>query len=84
LSFSGVSSLYGGEVRLVSTDLGGPNGMALSPDEKCLYIGKWDEKNKVVMRCEANADGMLSNGQVFCDTTLAPGEDAIDGIKSEP
>jgi gluconolactonase len=41
LPFSGVYSIYKGELRLVSKDFTGPNGIALSPDEKYLYVGNW-------------------------------------------
>ena len=68
-------------MQLLTREFTGPNGLAFSPDEKYLYIGNWDEKKKVVMRYEANADGTLRNGQLFFDMTSAPGEDAIDGIK---
>jgi len=81
LLFSGVFSLYKGKLQLISTDLRGPNGIAFSPDEKYLYVTNWDEKKKVVMRYEANADGTLSHGRVFFDMTGAPGEDALDGMK---
>ncbi|HSE42677.1 MAG TPA: SMP-30/gluconolactonase/LRE family protein, partial [Acidobacteriota bacterium] len=38
LQFSGVYSLKNGKLRLVTKDLIGPNGIALSPDEKYLYV----------------------------------------------
>jgi len=41
LPFNGVYSVYKGKLQLVSTDLTGPNGIALSPDEKYLYVGNW-------------------------------------------
>jgi gluconolactonase len=41
LLFSGVYSIYKGKLQLVSKDLTGPNGVALSPDEKYLYVGNW-------------------------------------------
>jgi gluconolactonase len=81
LNFSGVYSIYKGKLQLVSADFTGPNGIALSPDEKYLYVGDWDEKKKVVMRYEVTAGGKLSNGKLFFDMTAAPGEDAIDGVK---
>jgi len=81
LAFSGIYSLRQGRLSLVSTDLKGPNGIAFSPDEKYLYVTDWDEKNKVVMRYDANTDGTLSNGKIFFDMTSAPGEDALDGLK---
>lgn len=41
LRFSGVYSIYKGKLQLVSKDFTGPNGIALSPDEKYLYVGNW-------------------------------------------
>ena len=81
LPFSGVFCLINGELKLVSTDLAGPNGLAFSPDEKYLYVGNWDPKKKVVMRYEVRSDGGLADGTVFFDMTRVPGEDALDGIK---
>jgi gluconolactonase len=81
LPYSGVYAIVNGRLRLLTTELSGPNGLAFSPDEKHLYVGNWDEKKKVVMRYDVAADGTLTNGIVFADMTRAPGEDAIDGIK---
>ena len=77
----GVYSVKDGHVKLVSTDFSGPNGLAFSPDEKFLYIGNWDDTNKVVNRYSVNADGTLGKGELFFNMTAASGEDAIDGIK---
>ena len=41
LNFNGVYSIYKGKLQLISTDFTGPNGIALSPDEKYLYVGNW-------------------------------------------
>ena len=81
LPFSGVFCLIGGELKLVSTDLSGPNGLAFSPDEKYLYVGNWDLARKIVMRYEVQPDGRLLNGMEFFDMTKAPGEAALDGMK---
>jgi len=81
LPFSGVFSVKDGNIKLVSSDLKGPNGIAFSPDEKYLYVGNWDPEKKVVMRYDIDAQGNASNSKVFFDMTKAPGEDAIDGIK---
>ena len=70
-----------GTLKLVSTDLKGPNGLAFSPDEKYLYVGNWDERKKIVMRYEVRGDGALVGGKVFFDMTSAPGDEAIDGVK---
>src|SRR5262249_17787955 len=81
LPFRGVVCLAQGELKLVSTDLQGPNGLAFSPDEKFLYVDNWDEKKKVVMRYDVHKDGSLSGGRVFFDMTSAPGAEALDGLK---
>ena len=81
LPYSGVFCLINGKLKLVSTDLGGPNGLAFSPDEKYLYVDNWDFKKKTIMRYEVQPDGTLLNGKVFFDATEEPGEDAWDGMK---
>jgi gluconolactonase len=81
LDFSGVFAAKDGQIRLVSKDFTGPNGLAFSPDEKYLYIGDWDDKKKIVNRYPVRADGSLGPGELFYDLTGAPGEDAIDGVK---
>jgi gluconolactonase len=81
LPFSGVFSLKDGQLRLVAKDLDGPNGIALSPDERYLYVANWDPKKKVVMRYPVKADATLGAGELFFDMTSAPGDDALDGVK---
>jgi gluconolactonase len=81
LPFSGVYRVRDGEIALESDDLEGPNGLALSPDERYLYVGNWDLDRKIIMRYDVGGDGRLSNGTVFHDMTDAPGEDALDGLK---
>src|SRR5207245_6453106 len=83
LPYSGVFRVSpdGKNVQLHTRELSGPNGLAFSPDEKYFYVDNWDERKKVVMRYEVNADGTLCNGKVFFDMTNALGEDALDGLK---
>src|SRR5437016_151745 len=81
LSFSGVFAVKDRNLKLVTKDFTGPNGIAFSPDEKYLYVSDWDENKKVVMRYDVQPDGAVSNGRVFFDMTSAPGEDALDGMK---
>lgn len=83
LDFSGVYSIYKGKLRLLTKEFTGPNGIALSPDEKYLYVGNWDEKKKTVYRYEINEDGTIKNGKLFFDFTDFKGEDAIDGVKTD-
>jgi gluconolactonase len=81
LSFSGIYRVHDGALSLESDELAGPNGIALSPDERHLYVGNWDLQRKVVMRYEVSPSGALSRGAIFFDMTDASGEEAIDGIK---
>ncbi len=85
LSFSGVYCLINGELKLVSTDFKGPNGIALSPDEKYIYISNWDindiKTTKLIMRYEVNTDGTLSNGKEFYNMNDDKSDLALDGIK---
>ena len=81
LPFSGVFCLIGGELKLVSTDLTGPNGLAFSPDEKYLYVDDWDDKRKVIMRYAVHPDGSLSDGEILLDATNERDENAWDGMK---
>jgi gluconolactonase len=80
LSFSGVFRVRDGAVSLVTDELAGPNGIALSPDERYLYVGNWDPDRKVVMRYDLSS----GSSEVLHDMTAAPGEDAVDGIKVDP
>ncbi len=81
LDVYGVYSLHKGRLNLLTSEFTGPNGIALSPDEKYLYVGNWDEKKKTVFRYELLPDGTVKNGILFFDFTSFPGEDAIDGVK---
>jgi gluconolactonase len=81
LPFTGVFCLKDGVLRVVSTDLTGPNGLAFSPDERYLYVTDWDTDHKVVMRYEVAPDGTLARGIDFFDMGAAPEEEALDGVK---
>ena len=81
LPYSGVFCLINGQLKEVSKDLTGPNGLAFSPDEKYLYVDDWDAKRKVILRYEVAKDGSLASGKLFFDATSEPGEDAWDGLK---
>jgi gluconolactonase len=70
-----------GVTSVVADELDKPNGIALSPDERYLYVGNWDPERKVIMRYEVLPSGDVGPGAVLYDTTGAPGEDAIDGLK---
>jgi gluconolactonase len=73
--------LKDGQLKLLSTDSRGPNGIAFSPDEQYLYVANWDEKKKIIMKYPVHSDGSLGDGTLFFDMTKASGEDALDGMK---
>lgn len=81
LKFNGVFRYAKGKLTAVIKDLTRPNGIALSPDEKVLYISNSDEKNKVWMRYDVNANGTVSNGRVFADVTSQKEPGVPDGMK---
>jgi gluconolactonase len=72
LRFSGVYCVNGGQTRLVSTDLDGPNGLALSPDEKYLYVDNWNLKRKVVMRYEVTRTAPSGTGRFSSTSRTNP------------
>jgi gluconolactonase len=81
LPYSGVYCVKDGQVKLISTDLDAPNGLAFSPDEKTLYVNNWNDKRKVILSYDVNQDCTLSSSRLFFDMTNAPGSDALDGLK---
>lgn len=85
LNHSGVYMIKDGRTILLSTDLGGPNGLAFSPDEKYLYVSNWDIRDihhtKTLWRYEVADDGTLKNGKIFFDFNFTEDEEALDGVK---
>jgi gluconolactonase len=81
LKFNGVYRLANGKLQAIVKDLTRPNGIALSPDEKTLYVAVSDEKHKVWMRYDLAADGTVSNGKVFADVTAEKEDGLPDGMK---
>ena len=85
LDYSGVFMIKNGKTQLLTKDLGGPNGIAFSPDEKYLYVSNWDIRNihttKILWRYEVQPDGTLKNGKIFFDWNLTEDDEALDGIK---
>lgn len=85
LDYSGIFLIKDGKAQLVSKDLGGPNGLAFSPDEKYLYVTNWDIRDihhtKTIWRYEVNVDGTLKNGKIFFDCNQTEDDEALDGMK---
>jgi gluconolactonase len=81
LKFNGVFKLAKGKLQAIIQDLNRPNGIALSPDEKTLYVANSDEKHRFWMRYDVAADGTVLNGKVFADVSAEKEEGLPDGMK---
>ncbi len=84
LVFSGVFLLRPtGEVVLLDDKLTFPNGVALSPDQRILYVAVSDPARPVIMAYPVKADGTLDSGSLFFDTApLMEGRKGLpDGLK---
>lgn len=60
-----------GKVTLISKELERPNGLALSPDERILYVANSHGPRPIIMAFDLKADGTASPGRVFFDSTAA-------------
>jgi sugar lactone lactonase YvrE len=68
-----------GTLSVLSKDLGFPNGIAFSPDEKKLYVD--DTKDGTIRVFDVLKDGSIKNGKLFANLRI-PGTDAFaDGLK---
>jgi gluconolactonase len=81
LKFNGVFLYKDGVLKAIVKDLNRPNGIALSPDEKTLYVSNSDEKKRFWMRYDVAADGTVTNGRVFFDLASAKEQGIPDGMK---
>jgi len=85
LSWTGVYRLSpDGKLSLLVQDLKAPNGIALSPDEKTLYVAQSFAERAVVMAYDLRPEGTVANGRVFFDMTpwmKTKGPGLPDGIK---
>jgi len=73
LGFSGVYALLPGrdDLKLISDDFKYPNGIALSPDEKILYVS--DTTGGHIRAFDLAPDGSLSNGRIHTEIRTPDG-----------
>ena len=69
-----------GEISLVYDQLNRPNGLALSPDEKILYVANSDTKRNLWLAFDL-VNGELLNERVFFDATSIDRPGLADGMK---
>lgn len=68
LNFNGVYCLRADSTLLLLSDqLSYPNGIALSPDEKTLYVSNSDPENAVWMAYSLNEDCTIDSSRIFFD-----------------
>lgn len=79
LPYQGVFLLKDGKLQLLVKDLDRPNGIALSPDQKFLYVN--DSAKRTIMRYEVQRDGTIANGKLFADMSAGTGTGNPDGMK---
>ncbi len=73
-----------GIVRQIISNLNRPNGVALSPDEKVLYVAQSDGQNPQIMQYTVKEDGTVGSASVFFDFSKYEkqlGKTGADGIK---
>src|SRR3954469_19862566 len=71
LDFQGVYRMKAtGELTLLTKEMSRPNGIALSPDQKTLYVANSDPARAIWMAFPLGADGTISGpGRVIYDAT---------------
>ena len=73
-----------GDVTLLIDDLAFPNGIALSPDEKTLYVAVSDPSEPRIMAYDLQPNGTVINGRTFFDAKPVIAQDrwgTCDGLK---
>lgn len=84
LEFSGVYRVESsGKIELVTDKMTRPNGVALSPDERTLYVANSDDKAPLWIAFELDSDGRAVSERVFFDASeLAKTQPGMpDGLK---
>jgi len=79
LPFNGVYLLKNGRLHLLAKDLVNPNGIALSPDEKILYVNS--SADRKIFRFEVRPDDTVANGRPFVDMSMEKEPGVPDGMK---
>jgi gluconolactonase len=79
LPTAGVFLIKDGAIKMLINDYRTPNGLALSPDEKVLYVN--DSQRRLIMRYDVQADDTLANGKVFMDMSGEKMSGNPDGMK---
>lgn len=79
LPFNGVFLLKDGKLQLLTRDLVNPNGIALSPDEKVLYVNS--SADRKIFRFDVRPDDTVANGRLIVDMSAEKAPGVPDGMK---
>jgi gluconolactonase len=81
VGFSGVFAFdeTTGKIVLIDDALSRPNGLALSPDEKVLYVG--DTATQTLWAYDLAADGIASGKRLVVDVTDESKPGRVDGVR---
>jgi gluconolactonase len=70
LDFCGVYRLgKDGQLTLLTTEMTRPNGIALSPDERTLYVAQSDPQSAIWKAFPVREDGTLGSSRLIFDAT---------------
>lgn len=86
LSFNGLFLIKDSTLTLLDSSMFRPNGLALSPDEKYLYVGdtqKGENPKKLWYRYEISDSLTLTNKTVFAEAPDSKTEGSPDGMKTD-
>ena len=86
LDYNGVFKLTSnGKLSVLIKNLSRPNGIAISGDEKLLYVANSDLNNPVIMKYQISDQG-VKNPEVFFDGSFLSKKDKglFDGLKIHP
>lgn len=79
LPFQGVFRLGpDGQLRLLTTELASPNGLAFSPDGRKFYVDDSERRN---IRVYDFANGQISHGRIFGEEPGGPKDGVPDGMR---
>jgi len=82
LDFCGVFRISpDGDVSLLTKSIERPNGIALSPDEKILYVANSHGPRPHIFTIELNDDGTTGEPRTLFDASTLQGRGAPDGMK---
>jgi gluconolactonase len=79
LSYQGIYMIKDGQVKLLTKDIPNPNGLALSPNQKVLYLNSGGDR--LIKRFDLKEDGTLGEGRLLIDFSSEKAAGISDGMK---